>query len=157
MAQKITLSIPDMLHEKLKDWRDSFNLSAMFQEAVTEAIQKKEAFKKRFSEDMDMQDIIARLKHEKLIWEKKFFKSGKIQGEFWARSAHYEDLLYVLSLEDTYQLINDPTYKAYFENIYDANELAKYALDGGTDHERQFVDGWFAGVAEFWNQVKERI
>ena len=51
MAQKITLSIPDLLHEKLKEWRASFNLSKMFQEVVTDAILKKEEFQKRFSKD----------------------------------------------------------------------------------------------------------
>ncbi len=157
MAQKVTLSIPDLLHEKLNEWRDSFNLSKMFQEAVTEAIQKKEEFKKRFSEDMDMPEIIKRLKQEKLLWEKKFFRSGKSEGMLWARSAHFEDLMYVLNLEDTYQLIKEPAYKNYFENIYRTNDLGRYAVEGGFDHERQFVDGWFLGVKEFWNQVKEQI
>ena len=69
MAQKITLSIPDLLHEKLKEWRASFNLSKMFQEVVTDAILKKEEFQKRFSKDYNMSEIIKRLKQEKLIWE----------------------------------------------------------------------------------------
>ncbi|WP_022668742.1 hypothetical protein [Desulfospira joergensenii] len=157
MAQKITLSIPDMLHEKLKEWRDSFNFSQMFQEAVTEAIQKKEEFKKRFSEDLDMPDIIRRLKQEKMLWEKEFFKSGKKEGGRWARSAHFEDLMHVLHLEDTYQLIKDNQYKTYFEKIYQEHDLARYAVGGGIDHEKQFVEGWFKGVAEFWNQVREKI
>jgi len=157
MAQKITLSIPDLLHEKLKEWRDSFNFSKMFQEAVTDAIQKKEEFQKRFSEDFDMPDIINRLKQEKLIWEKNFYKSGKSEGHKWARSAHFEDLLYVLNLPDTYQLIEDPKYQGYFEEIYDAYELANFSIDGAVAHEKRFVDGWFAGVNEFWNQVKEQI
>ena len=157
MAQKITLSIPDMLHEKLKEWRDSFNFSQMFQEAVTEAIQKKEEFKKRFSEDLDMPDIIRRLKQEKLIWEKKFFKAGRNEGTRWARSAHFEDLIYVLNLNDTYELIKNNQYKEYFEKIYQEHDLAKQAVDGEIDHEKQFVDGWFKGVAEFWSQVKEKI
>ena len=157
MAQKITLSIPDMLHEKLKEWRDSFNFSQMFQEAVTEAIQKKEEFKKRISEDLDMPDIIRRLKQEKMIWEKKFFKAGKKEGNQWARSAHFEDLIYVLSLEDTYQLIQDNQYKDYFERVYEDYDLASYSFDGGFDHEKQFVDGWFKGIAEFWSQVREKL
>ena len=44
MTQKVTLSIPDMLHEKLNKWRESFNLSKMFQDALLDAIQKKEEF-----------------------------------------------------------------------------------------------------------------
>ena len=47
MTQKITLSIPDRLHEKLNEWRSSFNLSKMFQDALSDAIKKKEAFSKK--------------------------------------------------------------------------------------------------------------
>lgn len=157
MTQKITLSIPDLLHEKLKEWRDSFNLSKMFQEAVTEAIQKKEIFQKRFSEDFDMPEIIRRLQQEKMIWEKQFFKSGKKEGLKWARSAHYEDLIYVVNFADTYELTNDSKFSRYFEQVHDRYELGKYASDGAVDHELMFMDGWFNGITEFWNQVKEQI
>ena len=157
MAQKITLSIPDLLHEKLKEWRTSFNFSKMFQDAVTEAIQKKEAFQKRFSEDFDMPEIIKRLKHEKLIWEKKYYKLGKKEGLRWAKTIHYEDLLYVLQFNDTYKLISDPKMNEYFEQIYQTTDLATYSNSNAVDHEQMFIDGWFKGVLEFWNQVKEKI
>jgi len=157
MAQKITLSIPDLLHEKLKEWRNSFNFSKMFQEAVTEAIQKKEEFQKRFSEDFDVSEIVKRLQQEKMIWEKQFSKSGKNEGIKWARSAHYEDLLYVINFNDTYELTNDTKFKVYFEEIHITNELGKYASDNAVDHELMFMDGWFLGVNEFWIQIKEKI
>lgn len=157
MAQKITLSIPDLLHEKLKEWRDSFNFSKMFQDALTDAIQRKEDFQKRFSEDFDMSDIIKRLQQEKLIWEKRFSKSGRNEGIKWARSAHYEELLYVINFEDTYKLTNDTKFKAYFEEIHNKNELGKYASDGAVDHELMFMEGWFLGVNDFWTQIKEQI
>ncbi|MBU0973676.1 MAG: hypothetical protein KKC20_23760 [Proteobacteria bacterium] len=157
MAQKITLSIPDLLHDKLKEWRNSFNFSKMFQEALTDAIQKKEEFQKRFSEDFDLSEIIKRLHQEKMIWEKQFFKSGKNEGIKWARSAHYEDLLYVVHFKDTYELTNDVKFKPYFEQVHDTHELGKYASDNVVDHELMFMDGWFYGVNEFWAQIKEQI
>lgn len=46
MARKVTVSIPDLLYEKMERWRRSFNLSKMFQDAVAEAIQKKRTFRK---------------------------------------------------------------------------------------------------------------
>ncbi len=157
MVQKITLSIPDLLHEKLKEWRDSFNFSKMFQEALTEAIQKKEDFQKRFSEDFDLPEIIKRLQHEKMIWEKKFFKSGKKEGMKWAKSAHFEDLLYVVNINDTYKLTEDPKVKTYFEEVYETYELEKNTIEGSIDHQLMFIDGWLAGVNELWNQVKKQI
>ncbi len=157
MAQKITLSIPDLLHEKLTEWRTSFNFSKMFQDALTDAIQKKEEFQKRFSEDFDMPEIIKRLKHEKMIWEKKYYKLGRTEGLRWAKMIHYEDLLYVLQFNDTYKLISDPKMNKYFEQIYQTTDLAKYSNSHAVDHEQMFIDGWYKGVLEFWNQVKEKI
>ncbi|MBU8850010.1 MAG: hypothetical protein KOO65_01715 [Desulfobacterales bacterium] len=157
MAQKITLSIPDLLHEKLKEWRTSFNLSKMFQEAVADAIHKKEEFQKRFSEDFDMPEIIKRLKHEKLIWEKKYYKLGKHEGLQWAKTVHYEDLLYVLEFDAAYQLLSDPKMTQYFKRIYESTDLVKYSNNSSVNHEQMFIEGWFKGVLEFWNQVKEKI
>lgn len=157
MAQKITLSIPDLLHEKLKEWRSSFNFSKMFQETLIEAIQKKEAFQKRFSHDFEMSEIIKRLKHEKLIWEKKFYKLGKSEGLRWAFSAHYEDLLYVLNFDGTYQLTSDPRMSTYFEQTYESTDLEKYSNTESVQHEQMYIEGWFKGVFEFWEQIKEKI
>jgi len=42
MTQKITISIPDELHEKMQHWKDSFNYSGLFQDAVSKEIQKRE-------------------------------------------------------------------------------------------------------------------
>lgn len=157
MAQKITLSIPDMLHEKITEWRSSFNFSKLFQEALTDAIQKKEELQKKFSEDFELPDIVKRLKQEKQAFERKFFGSGRTEGAKWARSASYQDLLYVLNYSDTYELIGEDRFKAYFKKIYREYELAKFAAATVVDHERQFIIGWFQGVNEFWNAVKEDI
>ncbi|MCG8617465.1 MAG: hypothetical protein MI802_14690 [Desulfobacterales bacterium] len=169
MAQKITLSIPDMLHEKLTEWRSSFNFSKIFQEALTEAIQKKEALQKRFSEEFDMPDIIKRLREEKQAWENNCYKEGKAEGLRWARSAHYEDLLYVVNYKDTYrhkdtydhkdmyELIGHTDYESYFQDVYEAHDLGRYTAETGVDHERKFMDGWIDGVTSFWNEVKAQI
>lgn len=157
MAQKITLSIPDMLHEKLTEWRSSFNFSKMFQEAVTEAIQKKEELQKRFSEELDMPDVIKRLRQEKLDWEKDFYRSGKKQGIKWAKSAHYQHLIHVVHCKNTYDLLDHKDFKSYFQDIYKANGLGDYKSHEGIDHEQKFIDGWFDGVTSFWNEVKEQL
>lgn len=157
MAQKITLSIPDLLHEKLKEWRSSFNFSKMFQDALIDAIQKKEEFQKRFSHDFEMSDIINRLKHEKLVWEKKFYKLGKAEGLRWSKSAHYENLIYVLNFEGTYELTSDPRMADYFEQTYESTELSKYSNTESVQHEQMYLDGWFKGVFEFWDQIKEKL
>lgn len=157
MSQKITLSIPDLLHEKLEEWRASFNLSKMFQEALTDAIRKKEEFQKRFAEDFDISDVIKRLKQEKFDWEKNFYTKGKQEGVKWAKTAHYKDLLYVLGIKDTYQLISDPVLNSYFEKLYSSSDLEMYAHCDLVEHEEQFMKGWLDGVYDLWDQVKEKL
>ena len=163
MAQKITLSIPDLLHEKLTEWRSSFNFSKIFQEALTEAIQKKEELQRRFSEELDMPDIIRRLQAEKLAWENKYYRSGKAEGLRWSRSAPYEALVHVVHIKDTYDsentydLTRHKDYQPYFRQIYETHELGRYTAETGADHEQKFMDGWLDGVLTFWNEVKEQI
>lgn len=157
MTQKITLSIPDFLYEKLEEWRASFNLSKLFQDALAEAIQRKEEFQRRISEDFDMAEIIKRLKQEKLNWEKKYYSLGKTEGIQWAKIAHYSDLLYVLRFKDTYKLISDSKMSEYFKKIYDSTNLSKNRGSEPVNDELMFLDGWFKGVLEFWNQIKEKL
>ncbi len=51
MAQKITISVPDELHEKMQQWKDSFNYSGLFQDVVSKEIQRKEDEKIREQEN----------------------------------------------------------------------------------------------------------
>ena len=155
MAQKITLSIPDMLYERLTQWRDSFNFSKMFQDAVTDAIQKKEEFQKRFSQEFDMPEVIKRLQQEKQAWIKQFYRLGRKEGIKWGKSAHFEDLLYVLHVQDTYELVQHTKYSSYFTSILSSYGVEKFTIDGKKDHKKMFLDGWMNGVKELWNQVKE--
>lgn len=161
MTQKITLSIPDRLYEKLNEWRSTFNLSKMFQDALSDAIEKKEAFSKRLSEEFDMTQIINRLQQEKAQWLKKFYNAGRNRGFGWAQAAHYQDLLYVLDCDDTCEagqkIVRHSRFKAYFEHIYDVHDLTRYARQGDVDHEKKFLEGWFDGVNAFWNEVREHI
>ncbi|WP_321492869.1 hypothetical protein [uncultured Desulfobacter sp.] len=161
MTQKITLSIPDRLYEKLNEWRSSFNLSKMFQDALSDAIEKKEAFSKKLCEEFDMTQIVHRLQQEKEQWLKNFYNAGRNRGFGWAQAAHYQDLLYVLDCEDTctteQEIVRHSRFKAYFDHIYDAHGLTRFARQGGVDHEKKFLEGWFDGVNAFWNEVREHI
>jgi hypothetical protein len=157
MAQKITLSIPDMLHEKLTEWRDSFNLSKMFQEAVADAIQKKEEIQKRFSQEFDMSEVVKRLQQEKQAWLRQFYRLGRKEGVAWGKSAHFEDLLYVLHVPDTYELVQDVRLKEYFDSTLNRYGVDRFSIEGKADHKKMFLDGWMNGVTEFWNQVKEAL
>jgi len=158
MAKRVTVSIPDLLHEKMEQWRESFNLSKMFQEAVADAIQKKEDFQRRIREDREMGEIIERLKKEKARSERNVYDRGRDDGFTWARSAGYDDLIYGLNWKAQENVLRDRVLGSYFFEQAAKNGLA--SEQDGTPNEnylRVYVDGWKKGVAEFWDAVKDKL
>ncbi len=65
MAKKITLTVNENLFKQIDAWRSSFNLSRLFQDAVSEAIRHKEEFQRMLSGNADIPRIVERLKLEK--------------------------------------------------------------------------------------------
>lgn len=157
MARKITLSIPDMLHEKMEDWRQSFNLSKMFQDALTEAIHKKEEFQRRLQEDQNMSDIIERLRKEKKQSEGSFFETGKLKGVQWAKHAHYDDLIHVVDTGSPGELLQTGPAASELSALLEKeqfNEAPWAKLDRSA---RLLMEGWHRGVMDFWTEIKEKL
>ncbi len=157
MTQKVTLSIPDRLHKKLTKWRRSFNLSKMFQEALLEAIQKKEEFHKRVIQDFDMSEIITRLKKEKFESEKNYLQMGIDKGLEWAKRAHYDDLVYAIGFQNSYNIIEDSKFSYYFDEIFNSDHLASFSKDNLNQYAKNFIDGWSKGVSDFYNEIVEKL
>ncbi len=157
MAKKVTVSIPDMLHEKMEKWRESFNLSKMFQDAVMEAIQKKEDFQKRIREDLDLQQIIERLRREKARSEGNLFDAGRRDGLHWARLAHYDDLMYALDWDDFDNALKDETLGGFFQEKSKKNSLFEGRPEGLSESFRVYVKGWKSGVEQFWSEIREKL
>ncbi len=157
MAKKVTVSIPDMLHEKMETWRESFNLSKMFQDAVTEAIQRKEELQKRIREDLDLNQIVERLRQEKMQSEGNYYDSGKSDGVFWAKTAHYEDLMYALSWKDFDNATEDTVLGDYFSLKKSKNTLMTVTSDGISEYFRVYLEGWKNGVEQFWQEIHDKL
>lgn len=157
MAKKVTVSIPDMLHEKMEKWRESFNLSKMFQDAVTEAIQKKEELQKRIREDLDLNQIVERLRNEKMQSEGNYYEMGKLDGVQWAKAAHYEDLIYARSWEGFVNATKDSVLGEYFTEKMRANPLMEETPDGINEYLRVYLEGWKNGVDQFWNEICDKL
>ena len=157
MAKKITISIPDMLHEKLEKWRQSFNLSKMFQEAVTDAIQKKEDFHKRIKEDLDMAEIIERLRIEKLKSEGDYTENGRAEGLLWAKNAHYDELRYALEWEPGAKPLQDRVLGDYLAGLLEKDTLMDLSSNGINEYTQVYISGWKKGVQEFWEEIQDKL
>ncbi len=157
MAKKVTISIPDMLHEQLEKWRESFNLSKMFQDAVSEAIQRKEDFQKRIREDLDLGQIIERLRREKMQSQGNYFETGKNDGILWAKTAHYDDLQYALQWTDLENRARDPVLGPYFAETLAANRFLDSNTYSSSEYLLNYLKGWKQGVDHFWTEIREKL
>jgi hypothetical protein len=158
MTKKVTLSVSDELSEKMEKWKDSFNFSGIFQEAITEAIQRKEDFQKRLKEDPKMNEIIERLRKEKAESEKEWFEIGKTEGLEWAKVSSYDELQIVLTADgdeipmDLLNKNDDVNEEWFQEQVYDY-----YVLPRDTIADTRFQAGFMRGVREFWKEVANKI
>lgn len=150
MARKITLTVPDALYSKIDKWRTGFNLSGIFQEAVADAINKKEAFQERLSEENSMPDIISRLRKEKAGWERKIAEQAEKAGSLWASRAHYEELIMAVN-SSTEQLIKIPQIQS---QITDTIQQISSVPDV---HKSTVLKSWLKGVQNFWDTVRDKL
>lgn len=89
MAKKITISVPDELHEKMTKWKDSFNFSQVFQNAITFEIENKERFRFKLKEEKSMQDILVQGNFET---DEGQYQTGKEFGFAYAKTLTYHEL-----------------------------------------------------------------
>ena len=161
MSKKITVSVPDDLHQKMTEWRESFNFSKIFQKAVSTMIQRKEEFQKRLRSNIDMAAIAERLRREKQESQTESSELGKKEGVKWARSAHYKELKYALTWMPEENPQRNDVLGDYFDDLFSTrNELQRIAPEGNNESGefvRSFLCGWKEGVEAFWSEIKDKL
>ena len=161
MAKRVTISVPDELHEKMNQWRASFNFSKIFQRAVSTMIQKREAFQEQVRGSLDLTAIVTRLRKEKQEIESDYSETGRREGLAWSRWAHYREIQYALAWEPRGHPTRDATLGDYFAEMFKTKPTLKaIGMQGPPEAETlitAFVGGWQDGVREFWNEVKDRL
>lgn len=160
---KITISVPDELYEKMKEWKSSLNFSKVFQNAVSVMIGKKEALTSKIRKEIDLSSVVDRLKKEKIELEFNIIEWGKNDGLEWCKTAHYRQLQYALAWPPAYKNPDmDEELGDYFSDMF-----AKYkkqlmvsgqkTQDALGDFSEKYVKGWKEGVELFWNEVKDKL
>lgn len=159
---KITISVPDDLYKKMQEWKSTLNFSKVFQNAMYEIIQKKEALKSKIREDVDLESVVNRLKKEKNEHELNITEWGKKDGLEWCKTAHYRELQYALAWKSYENPHLDEELGDYFSHMLEKHmsclmttgKKAQYQL---SDFSERYLKGWKEGVELFWNEVKDKI
>ncbi|MDA3955833.1 hypothetical protein [Oceanispirochaeta sp.] len=157
MARKITLTVPDDLYHKIDRWRSGFNLSRIFQDAVGDAIRKKEDFQKRMGEDTSLNDVIARLKKEKENWEERLAFQAEKAGTFWASNAHYEDLILAVNTKEDQVLQIPQVQKQISDTIQQLCQFPEALQERLENIKATVQEGWLKGVKNFWETVGDKL
>ncbi len=155
MSKRITLSIPDALHRQLDQWRNSFNLSRIFQDALSELIGRKESL--RDAVHYDLPQIISRLKREKEETEESWFDEGMKAGLTWAKSAHWLELRQAAEENMEKLLSSGSDISSYLKALLKAEEKKSQLSVSVHEFRTSFLDGWIRGVHDFWGLVQEQI
>ena len=174
MSPRITLSIPEELSKKMEKYKEKFNYSRIFQEAISRKIRQKENFEKKINEDPEIETIIKRLREEKMNEQIEFYNIGKQDGLEWAKRASYRELKYVAQeheamFEFTDKVISyDPTRNEIMGDYF-ADILEEYKEQGmgfmemgssnciPNDVFKSWEKGWQEAIKEFWEEIKNKI
>ncbi len=156
----MTVSVPDGLHEKMRNWRDSINYSKEFQRHISKLIEKKEELKNLTKGDKHMAEIIQRLREEKMETIGDHEEMGFKDGYEWAEDAHYSDIQEVLDWDtekdypDNEWLLELIRTRIQEDEFMDWNDLAS---EQHNEYNEKYLKGVKKGILAFWEKVKELI
>jgi len=152
---KVTVSIPDALHEKMQQHKATLNYSKIFQEAVSTAIASKERLKKNIHEEIDMESVIERLRQEKKEIMEDYYEQGKAEGIFFAKNVSFTELEHAGTEVDLKYLISS----SRFRNDLLGDYFTDYCRDSPFSETSlvPFMRGWLEAVKTFWNEVSKKI
>lgn len=162
MAKKVTISVPDELYERMKEWRSTMNFSQVFQRSISSMIRHKEALRQKIHDELDLSSVVDRLKREKAEFEAGFVEEGKRAGLEWSRTAHYRELQYALGWTPGKNPLADEHLGDYFSQVLKKHS-ERFATTGRMAQKRiqeftaTYLSGWKEGVESFWNEVKDKV
>lgn len=152
VAERITITVPDDLHKRLREVKGKLNVSHICSRAIDEAIQLEEL--KLRTDISDKEKAIERLRIEKkqevsTNWKKKGFSEG------------VNDAQNILKYSNIKQIILSPKediigHKRRYMGREIWGRLQKYSSEDEFE-EDAYMEGWIKGVTHFWKEVKDEL
>lgn len=162
MTKKVTISVPDELHERMEKVRDSVNFSKVCQMALADKVSQVEHVEKILKGDADkMEQAIERLRREKQELESYWTKQGEKDGLFWAKDASYGELKHVVRFKEESEYQHDPALIDRSDEIF-VDWLEAYIETQAEDlNDEDVWESWNLGfqdgVQAFWDKVKKEL
>jgi predicted transcriptional regulator len=140
VVERITITVPDGLYERLQAVKVKLNVSRVCQNAIEQAVIIEEIKTK----DVPIKDkVIERLRLEKQVASKEWHETGFTEGIEDAQELSYEDFQALEKgeiSEEVREWVKDKHFQ-YLEN----------------PDEDIYFKGWAEGVLHFWNEIKDQL
>jgi len=166
MVERFTISMPDELFKRLQEVKQEMNVSGICQEALDREITLAE-LRQKGSKTMSIEDAKARLHKEKETQEKQSFDEGFKQGKEAALKTSYEEMKAIadcvefMGSSDARNLkATECISKDLLELVFPDGVLTAAGRDRDFDpafEAESFLEGYFKGVAEFYEEVKDEL
>jgi predicted CopG family antitoxin len=161
MSQRINISVPDELYQKLQTFKERLSMSKICQEALGRAIRIEEM---RSQVDEDIERLARVWAEERREGNREFFEEGFKDGMHDAFQMDYEGMCHLAVIQD------DPT-EEVFERC--ASTAASEKVENSTfaaaahyrlitphaeDDAREFyIEGWVVGFFDVWHRVCAKL
>ncbi|MFA6221461.1 MAG: hypothetical protein WC647_04030 [Desulfomonilaceae bacterium] len=131
---------------------------------MNQTTEARQVFTEETVTDPQMDAIVERLYKERDEAYEGYLKNGRKWGVAWAKQAQYVALK--LAVQNDYYLNNDTvffdeydeTWSDWVPNIFEADPLLGRGEGNYFNPLTQaWIDGWFAGISDFWDQVSSKL
>ena len=139
LAERLTISIPSDLYNRLQKVKADLNISKICQTAIESRVTFEEIYKQ---EKNQMQALIDKLRKEKEEIETNAHETGLKEGLEDAKELTYTEFKYI------------ETNNALSEDL--TEWLQNHRMDEDTDITA-YKKGWIEGVLQIWSDVKDKI
>jgi post-segregation antitoxin (ccd killing protein) len=167
LVQRITVTVPDELHERLQKVKESINVSGVCQEAIESAVYIEE-LKLKGQENMDA--LIERLKAEKQEFVKQYEEQGYKDGIKEIKDFSYSQMKALSNFTEEFvdNWGNTDLDQIAFDNIdrlgdeqgvtYIDSEWIKQQERNDSAFDRDiYTVGWVRGAVEFIDEIEGKL
>lgn len=142
MSERLTVTIPDGLYERLQKVKSHLNISSACAACIEHVVVIEELKKS----DKNMDNALTRLRIEKKEFEKAFTIDAFKDGQNDALELSYEEFL---------EIEADSLSKSLMKWIDNRRILNIENLSG--EKEELYIKGWKEGVLNIWNNLKTEL
>ena len=152
---RISVSLPEEFMGRLEPIKESINVSQVCREALEKRIAAFELAANHQGGNVDMEDLINRLREEREVVEGKFEELGRNNAAAWLSTSAYLELKNVAESDGVTDLQSFRLPRAAFRIMKEDMEEAKVGIEGA--HAVMYKTAWLDYVRVVWAGVMDRV